>query len=122
MKLSETLKDLRQSENLSQKELSQKLQIGQSTITQYENEQREPTLYNLTKYAKFFNVSLDYLAGLEDDFGVRTSTPIGDDMTADEREMIKKIRLLPKESRNLIVQMIDTLSGTSASSVNKKQA
>ena len=67
------------------------------------------------------DVSIDYLAGLEDDFGVRTSTPMSDDITAEEKEMIKKIRTLRKESRELVEQMIDTLAGTEKAE-QKKQA
>ena len=120
--LQEKLIELRTINDLTQKDIAEKIGVSASAIGFWENGINEPKATYIYKLADTFKVSADYLLGLEDDFGVRTSTPIGDDMTADEREMIKKIRLLPKESRNLIEQMIDTLSGTSASSVNKKQA
>lgn len=69
MKTFEILKDLRMSENLSQKELSDKLKIGQSTIAQYEKNLREPNSISLIAYAKFFNVTIEYLLGLEDEYG-----------------------------------------------------
>lgn len=122
MSFAETLKYLRETNNLTQKELAKKSRLSSQCISSLEQGTRSPTGITLTALSNVLNVSTDYLLGLEDDFGVRTSAPIGDDMTADEREMIKKIRLLPKESRNLIEQMIDTLSGTSTSSVTKKQA
>ena len=120
MDLTVILKELRVGAGLTQKELAAKLGIGQSTIVGYEKGIREPTVSNLALYAKYFNVSIDYLLGLEDDFGVRTSTPMSDDITAEEKEMIKKIRTLRKESRELIEQMIDTLVGTVNSEANSK--
>lgn len=65
MNIATTLKDLRVEANLTQKELAQKLNIGQSTITQYERGDREPTIHNLSLYANFFGVSVDYLLGLD---------------------------------------------------------
>ena len=65
MKTFEILKDLRMSENLSQKELSDKLKIGQSTIAQYEKNLREPNSISLIAYAKFFNVTIEYEDMLE---------------------------------------------------------
>lgn len=116
------IKELRVERNLTQSEVAKAIGTSQRNIGRWENGENTPAAIYVKALAEFFCVSTDYLLGLEDDFGVRTSAPIVDDMTADEREMIKKIRLLPKESRNLIEQMIDTLSGTSASSVTKKQA
>ncbi len=75
MKTFEILKDLRLSENLSQKALSKKLNIGQSTIAQYEKNQREPNTGSLIAYAKFFNVTIEYLLGLEDEYGNTLFTP-----------------------------------------------
>lgn len=71
METGKILKELRIEANLTQSELSKKLSVGQSTIVGYEKCEREATVSNLIKYAKFFNVSLDYLTGLEDDFGNR---------------------------------------------------
>lgn len=116
------LKELRIERNLTQAQVAKAIGTSQRNIGRWENEENEPAAIYIKALAEFFEVSTDYLLGLEDDFGVRTSAPIGDDMTADEREMIKKIRLLPKESRNLIEQMVDTLSGTSTGNENKKQA
>lgn len=73
MQIAPILKELRLSNGLTQKELASKLGIGQSTIVGYERGEREPTINNLSLYAKYFNVSADYLLGLEDDFGVKVN-------------------------------------------------
>ena len=60
------LKELRKSMNLSQQELCIKLkfQITQTAIARWENDERVPNLDAVIILAKFFNVSLDYIAGL----------------------------------------------------------
>ena len=60
------LKELRKENKLSQQELCVKLnfKITQSAIALWENDERVPNLDAVILLAKFFNVSLDYLAGL----------------------------------------------------------
>jgi len=40
--------------------------FGKSSISQYENNKRTPELSALKNFAKYFNVSLDYLLGVSD--------------------------------------------------------
>ncbi|HIX50236.1 MAG TPA: helix-turn-helix domain-containing protein [Candidatus Borkfalkia faecavium] len=61
----ERLKELRKERGLGQIALAQKLGVGKSIISLWETGACEPTLSNLIKIAKFFGVSIDYLAGLE---------------------------------------------------------
>ena len=62
----EILKALRRENGLNQIELAKELNISKSIISFWENGLRVPTLTNLIALAKFFSVSIDYLAGLED--------------------------------------------------------
>lgn len=59
------LKDLRQEKNLGQVALAKQLNVGKSIISAWEIGKSEPTLSNLIKIAKFFDTTIDYLAGLE---------------------------------------------------------
>lgn len=68
-KIAKILKDLRIDADLTQQELSARLNVGQATIACYENGQREPHLSILTAYADFFECSIDYLVGRCDDVG-----------------------------------------------------
>ncbi|MBO5954525.1 MAG: helix-turn-helix transcriptional regulator [Clostridia bacterium] len=63
---SKRLKELRKEKGLSQQELSiaLKFKITQPAIARWENDERVPNLDAVILLAKFFNVSLDYLAGL----------------------------------------------------------
>lgn len=64
--LGKSIKDLRTELKLSQRELGHKLGVCNQTISFWESGQREPDLDALIKIAKFFEVSTDYLLGLQD--------------------------------------------------------
>ena len=65
-KFPEILKELREEKNLSQKGLAGKLGFkNQTVIANWETGSRMPDIINLIKLAKFFNVTIDYLVGLE---------------------------------------------------------
>ncbi len=61
----ENLKNLRLEAKLGQVELANQLQVSKGIISLWENGLREPNMTSLIAIAKFFNVSLDYLVGLE---------------------------------------------------------
>ena len=56
-------KFLRLREKLSQQELADKIGVAKSTISMYENGNREPDFEMLEKIADFFNVDMNYLLG-----------------------------------------------------------
>ena len=60
------LKDLREDRDMNQTEIAQILGMKYQQYARYENEEREIPLHHLITLAKFYNVSLDYLAGLID--------------------------------------------------------
>ena len=61
----ENLKNLRIDAKLGQVELAKKLQVSKGIISLWENGLREPNMSSLIAIATFFNVSIDYLVGLE---------------------------------------------------------
>lgn len=66
-KFGENLKSLRIKKGLSQTQLATKLWLNKSIISAYENEQRSPSLDALIKLSYEFNVSMEYLLGIERD-------------------------------------------------------
>ena len=60
------MKGLRESIRLSQKELGGRLDITQSAVNRYENNQSEASYKTLLLYADYFDVSMDYLYGRTD--------------------------------------------------------
>jgi transcriptional regulator with XRE-family HTH domain len=57
------IKMLRHEKKYSQKELAEKLQVAQNTISNWEQGTREPDNQTLIVLAQLFNVSVDYLLG-----------------------------------------------------------
>lgn len=62
----EILKELRIEKGVGQIELSRALNLSKGIISLWENNLREPKLSNLIALANFFNVSIDYLAGISE--------------------------------------------------------
>lgn len=62
----ERLRDLRLEKSVGQVELATSLSVSKGIISLWENGLREPKLSNLIALSKYFKVSIDYLAGLED--------------------------------------------------------
>ena len=61
----ENLKILRIEKNIGQVELAKQLNVSKGIISLWENGLREPNMTSLISIAKFFDVSIDYLVGLE---------------------------------------------------------
>ena len=58
------IRDLREDADLSQRQLAEILGMHKTTYTNYETGKREPPFFFVIILAKYFNVSLDYIAGL----------------------------------------------------------
>ena len=65
------IKELRADRKMSQEELAQKLNITQSTVGKYEREERDLNTELIIKICKLFNISADYLLGLENEDGTK---------------------------------------------------
>ena len=66
MQYSQRLKDLREDADKKQADIADFLKTTQSYYAQYENGKREMPFSRAIELAKYYNVSLDYLAGLID--------------------------------------------------------
>ena len=59
------LKNLRTEKGIGQVELANILKVSKGVISLWENGLREPGMNSLIALASFFNVTIDYLVGLE---------------------------------------------------------
>ncbi len=66
MSIYQRLKDLREDADKSQEEIAKIIGTSQSYYAQYENGKRAIPFERMIVLAQFYNVSLDYLAGLTD--------------------------------------------------------
>jgi transcriptional regulator with XRE-family HTH domain len=103
------LKTLRTEAGLTQKQLAEKINSTDKNVWAYENGVATPPIEILIAYAKLFNVSVDYLIGLEDDFGISSVSSINEQYTQEEQKIIDKYRKLDMYCKRLINQTLDTL-------------
>ena len=77
MLFNEKLKELRKEKKLTQKELANILDVSTTCYAGYEQGYREPDFKILKKICLFFDVSADYLLGLEAETGSKTYNNFG---------------------------------------------
>lgn len=65
MKIGQTIRDLRKEKGLSQEELAKLLFLSQDTISLWERGKSFPDIVAVVKLTKIFNVTSDYLLGIE---------------------------------------------------------
>ena len=96
------LKELREKKGLSQIEFAKLTNLTRSAISMYELEKREPNLNTLITFAKFFNVDINTLL----EFNNIISNNIID-LSADEKELIKKYRQFPSDRKETVKLILD---------------
>ena len=65
MTLNENIKQLRQARNLSQVDLAKALGVTKQSISNWENNNIQPSIDMLIRLAQFFSVSTDFILGLD---------------------------------------------------------
>lgn len=93
--LGDKIKDLRKDMNLTQEQLCKEIGIAQSTLGMIESNQRSAGRKTLTKFANFFNVTVDSLLKADDN----NLNNLGD-----------KIKLLRKEKKITQQELANALS------------
>lgn len=58
------IRDLREDRDLTQDQLVEMLKMHKTTYTNYEQGKREPPFAFIIQLAKFYDVTIDYIAGL----------------------------------------------------------
>lgn len=112
MSFSQRAKELRELSGLSQMKLSEKIGISAAAIGFLENQNNEPKGSTISAYAKFFNVSADYLLGLEDDFGTPTALMMHESATLSEKEkaLLEAFKKLLPETQDFILRTAQSFS------------
>ncbi|MDP4109398.1 MAG: helix-turn-helix transcriptional regulator [Bacillota bacterium] len=105
MDFSIRLRDLREENNVKQKDLAQQLNLKPNAISKYEKNVSQPSIATLIKIAEIFHVSVDYLLGLSS-----IKNPYSADrFTPKEAEIIIKYRKLSKENQIRIDERIGAM-------------
>lgn len=94
------LRELREEKGLLQKELAQKVGFSQKNISDWETLRTEPNITALIKLADYFETSIDYLIGRENEIN---QIVIQNELDVKERELISYYRVLsPFEQGELV--------------------
>ena len=93
---SNTIKKLRADRNITQAELARKLKITRATVSSWEMDLSMPSTALIVDLAHFFNVSSDYLLGIN-----MTSTIDVSDLTDEELSLIHKLVAHFKSQKNI---------------------
>lgn len=106
--IGERLKKLREASGLSQRELGELFNAGQTTIGAWELNRREPPFQTLVAMADYFNVSLDYLFERTDqkEFG-RMDLSNYEEVDSLERRVLRGYRMLPPTKKEMIHKQLD---------------
>ena len=93
------LRELRIEYGKTQEKMAAVLGTSRQVYANYENGINEPPFDILIKLADFFDCTTDYLLGREDDFGVIHSTRPADELTQEEKRLLKVFRKLNTKNR-----------------------
>ena len=96
MNLGEKIRELRIERGLLQRELSNKIYIAPNTLSQFESGKARPSYEVLVSLADFFEISVDYLLGREDDFGnITVQSTKTAPLPNNEQALLDNFRKLP---------------------------
>lgn len=106
----DTLKQLREKSGKSMSSIANSLGIPKGTYASYEYGKREPNIEMLTKIAKFYDVSIDYILGRPN--AKIPKNPIDEIETINEMEknLIKEWLALDENSRRSFLEMLKKVS------------
>lgn len=104
----ENLKNLiLQSEKL-QTNICKEMNISKQKLTNWKSGYTEPNLNDLTMLANYFDVTVDFLIGRTDDFGVNTAAPMSDGLSSEERKLIAIYKSLSPDMRETLWSLLAT--------------
>lgn len=117
--IGDIIKRLREERDIQQQELAKFLNIGKSTLSQYENGLRFPNDEIKKKISSYFNVSIDYLLEMTpipdkiEDYiqkNIRTKKPeLSSVLSKDEEQLILDYRKLSEKSKGKVEGIIHGL-------------
>ena len=94
------IRELRKASGYTLKQLGGLIGVGESTVSQYENEKRQPDNATLIKLASIFGVSVDYLLGVDEQPEPQVAFSGGaDDLTEDEIAQVQDFIAYLKSKR-----------------------
>ena len=101
------LRELRLEKDITQEDLGKALNVSKQTVNNWENNRRKCDSDTLFKLAKFFDVTVDYLLGINEN-----KKPIEDLTEKQKQALILADQLSDEEFDNIIRLVISMKRGT----------
>lgn len=98
----EVFKDLKAEKNVSLSKIAKETGIPITTLSNYVNRGSIPRCDQLNLLANFFNCSVDYLIGNEDNYTIPTTQGI-QSLSQEEKDLIKYYRAIEKPAKLAIL-------------------
>lgn len=96
------LKDLREDSDKSQKEIAEIIKTSCAYYGAYELGKRDIPFERVIELAKYYDVSLDYIAGRTNDKGGLRSMQIDQD----EKKLLSLFRRINRQQKNIIIELL----------------
>lgn len=96
--IGDVIKKERTKKDITQSELAKAIGVSPSTIGMYEQNRRQPDTESIIKIADYFNVTTDYLLGIEDVETIAAHHD-GEKYTDEELEQIEAFKAFVRSKR-----------------------
>lgn len=101
--IAKLLRDAREDLDLSQMDVMKKTGISNKALSRYENGATEPDIDTLAVLFGLYGLSLDSALGLRSNYVAQ------EQLSAEERRLVRQLRDLPHELRDMIFRETDAL-------------
>lgn len=98
--------ELRSEKKLSQRNVASQLNITQATYHNWETGIMQPSLEQLIALSKLFGVSVDYMIGNSDDFGIIKTQQ---SLLPEQENLLNKFELLKPENKHALLSYLNYL-------------
>lgn len=99
-----TLRNLRKARGITQGQLAEMVYVTDSMISKYEANVASPTLETAQRLALVFNVSMDYLCGMEKTINISTVL-----LTEDQIQITRDLVEVFRNKQNLVPRKISSI-------------
>ena len=100
----ERIKNLREDKDLTQKQLADALFMQLTQYRRYESGEREIPLELAISLSEFYNVPIDYIAGVSDKIIISDKA-----LTADEANLLRNFRKLQRSDRKRLLEISEIM-------------
>lgn len=101
------LKKLREENGTTQRQLAEAIGVSQQSVNKYENHNIEPDIETLTRIARYYATSIDYVVAKDGQYN-EADKARSIELTDAERRLIIKYRKLSPQQRACIDLVLDS--------------